>query len=115
MHHFQVTIEFSLGASMRFRIAILIGILLALATVSGAAEETPLLAHSPTVSKTQVVVLCRKHRCRTVRGLAGFVQLPASGFTECLCGGPQEGRSLAFSSSLCGSTSEGSPFLRTAA
>jgi len=40
---------------MRFRIAILIGILLAFATVSGAAEETPLLAHSPTVSKTQVV------------------------------------------------------------
>ena len=40
---------------MRFRIAMLIGILLAFATVSGAAEETPLLAHSPTVSKTQVV------------------------------------------------------------
>ena len=40
---------------MRFRIAILIGILLAFASVSGAAEETPLLAHSPTVSKTQVV------------------------------------------------------------
>src|SRR5260370_18145041 len=40
---------------MRFRIAILIGILLAFAAVSGAAEETPLLAHSPTVSKTQVV------------------------------------------------------------
>src|SRR5882724_615046 len=55
MHHFQVTIEFSPGGSMRFRIAILIGILLAFATVSGAAEETPLLAHSPTVSKTQVV------------------------------------------------------------
>src|SRR3989475_12234405 len=55
MHHFQVTIEFSSGGSMRFRIAILIGILLAFATVSGAAEEPPLLAHSPTVSKTQVV------------------------------------------------------------
>src|SRR2546427_8230282 len=55
MHHFQVTIEFSSGGSMPFRIAILIGILLAFATVSGAAEETPLLAHSPTVSKTQVV------------------------------------------------------------
>jgi len=40
---------------MRFRIAILIGILLAFATVSGAAEETSLLAHSPTVSKTHVV------------------------------------------------------------
>jgi tricorn protease len=40
---------------MRLRIAILIGILLAFASVSGAAEETPLLAHSPTVSKTQVV------------------------------------------------------------
>src|SRR5258708_9148699 len=40
---------------MRFRIAILTGILLAFATVSGAAEETPLLAHAPTVSKTQVV------------------------------------------------------------
>src|SRR6266513_2878933 len=55
MHHFQVTIEFSPGGSMPFRIAILIAILLAFATVSGAAEETPLLAHSPTVSKTQVV------------------------------------------------------------
>ncbi|HEX7698621.1 MAG TPA: hypothetical protein VF394_14530, partial [Candidatus Acidoferrum sp.] len=40
---------------MRFRIAIVIGILLAFATASGAAEETPLLAHSPTVSKTLVV------------------------------------------------------------
>ncbi len=40
---------------MRFRIAILTGILLAFATVSGAAEETPLLAHAPTVSKTQIV------------------------------------------------------------
>ena len=40
---------------MRFRIAILIGSLLALAGISRAAEETPLLAHSPTVSKTQVV------------------------------------------------------------
>jgi len=40
---------------MRFRIAILMGILLAFAAVSGAAEETPLLTHSPTVSKTHVV------------------------------------------------------------
>src|SRR5713226_8895240 len=40
---------------MRFRIAILIGILLAFAAVSVAAEETPLLAQSPTVSKTHVV------------------------------------------------------------
>src|SRR5947208_10904563 len=55
MHHFQDTIEFSPGGSMRFRIAILIGILLAFATVSGAAEETPLLWHSPTVSKNHVV------------------------------------------------------------
>src|SRR5437879_3542636 len=39
---------------MRFRITMLIGILLALAAVSGATEETPLLAHSPTASKTQV-------------------------------------------------------------
>ena len=40
---------------MRFRIAVLIGILLAFAALSGAAEETPLLAHSPTLSKTQMV------------------------------------------------------------
>ena len=40
---------------MRFRIAILIGLLLAFAGMSGAAEETPLLAHSPTVSQTQIV------------------------------------------------------------
>src|SRR5258708_2983747 len=40
---------------MRFRIAILIGLLLAFAGASEAAEETPLLAHSPTVSKTNVV------------------------------------------------------------
>jgi tricorn protease len=43
------------GGSMRFRMAILIGMLLALAGVSRAAEETPLLAHSPTVSRTHVV------------------------------------------------------------
>ena len=42
---------------MRVRMAVLIGALLALACagVSRAAEETPLLAHSPTLSKTQVV------------------------------------------------------------
>ena len=40
---------------MHFRIAILIGVSLAFAAMSWAAEETPLLAHSPTVSKTQVV------------------------------------------------------------
>src|SRR5260370_33990122 len=40
---------------MRFRIAILIGFLLTLAGMSRAAEETPLLAHSPTVSQTQLV------------------------------------------------------------
>ena len=40
---------------MRFRIAILIGVLLAFRAVTGAAEETPLLVHSPTVSKTQLV------------------------------------------------------------
>ena len=40
---------------MRFRIAILIAILLAFVAVSGAAEEMPLLVQSPTLSKTQVV------------------------------------------------------------
>src|SRR5258708_36646818 len=40
---------------MRFRTAILIGLLLAFAGMSRAAEETALLAHSPTVSKTHVV------------------------------------------------------------
>jgi tricorn protease len=40
---------------MRFRIAILIGLFMAFAGLTRAAEETPLLAHSPTVSKTQVV------------------------------------------------------------
>jgi tricorn protease len=40
---------------MRFRMAILIGMLLALAGVTREAEEMPLLAHSPTVSRTQVV------------------------------------------------------------
>src|SRR2546426_7323207 len=40
---------------MRVRMAILIGMLLALAGLASAAEETPLLAHSPTVSKPQVV------------------------------------------------------------
>src|ERR1700731_2819611 len=47
--------ESSPGGSMRFRIAILIGILLAFVAVSGAAEEMPLLVQSPTLSKTQVV------------------------------------------------------------
>jgi tricorn protease len=40
---------------MRFRLAILIGVLLACAGTFQGAEETPLLAHSPTISKTQVV------------------------------------------------------------
>jgi tricorn protease len=40
---------------MRFRIAILTGILLAFSAASGAAEEAPLLAHSPTASKSHVV------------------------------------------------------------
>jgi tricorn protease len=40
---------------MRFRTAILIGVLLCWAGVAHAAEETPLLAHSPTLSKTHVV------------------------------------------------------------
>src|SRR5712692_11368178 len=40
---------------MRFRMAILIGMLLAIAGLANAAEETPLLAHSPTVSRTQIV------------------------------------------------------------
>jgi len=40
---------------MRFRMAILIGMLLASTGLTRAAEETPLLAHSPTVSRTQIV------------------------------------------------------------
>ena len=40
---------------MRVRMAILIGALLACVGLSRAAEDTPLLAHSPTLSKTQVV------------------------------------------------------------
>ena len=40
---------------MRFRTTILISVLLAAAGLAHAAEETPLLANSPTVSKTQVV------------------------------------------------------------
>ena len=40
---------------MRFRTAILIGVLLSWAGISQAAEESPLLTHSPTLSKTQVV------------------------------------------------------------
>jgi tricorn protease len=43
---------------MRFRMATLIGVLLAFAAMSRAAEEAPLLAHSPTLSKTQVVFAC---------------------------------------------------------
>ena len=35
--------------------AILIGMLLAFAGLTRATEETPLLAHSPTVSRTQIV------------------------------------------------------------
>src|SRR5256884_9399974 len=40
---------------MRFRMAIRIGLLAAFGVTSRAAEEAPLLAHSPTLSKTQVV------------------------------------------------------------
>jgi tricorn protease len=44
-----------LGGNMRVRMAILTGVLLVCAGLSRGAEETPLLAHSPTLSKTQVV------------------------------------------------------------
>src|SRR5260370_27882328 len=54
-HQLQVTVESSSGGSMRFRIAVLIGILLAFAAVSGPAASTPLLAHLPTANKTEVV------------------------------------------------------------
>src|ERR1700730_294970 len=40
---------------MRFQMAILVGFVLALAGLPSAAQETPLLVHSPTVSRTQVV------------------------------------------------------------
>lgn len=40
---------------MRVRMAVLTGVLLACAGLSRGADETPLLAHSPTLSKTQVV------------------------------------------------------------
>src|SRR5437762_14175117 len=40
---------------MRFRMAILIGFLATSAVTSRAAEEAPLLAHSPSVSRAQVV------------------------------------------------------------
>ena len=40
---------------MRSRMTILISVLLAAAGLAHAAEETPLLANSPTLSKTQVV------------------------------------------------------------
>ena len=40
---------------MRVRMTVLIGVLLGCVGLSRAAEETPLLAHSPTLSKTQVV------------------------------------------------------------
>jgi tricorn protease len=40
---------------MRFRITILIGLVLVYVVASRAADEAPLLAHAPTVSKTQVV------------------------------------------------------------
>src|SRR5260370_5810969 len=52
--NFQVVVKCFPGGSMRFRIAILIGVLLSFAGIARAAEETPLLAHSPTVSKTHV-------------------------------------------------------------
>src|SRR5260370_13005047 len=55
LQHFQTELGFTPGGRMRFRITILISFLLAFAVVSGAAEETPLLAHSPTVSQTNVV------------------------------------------------------------
>jgi tricorn protease len=40
---------------MRVRMVVMIAILLACAGISTAADQTPLLAHSPTLSKTQVV------------------------------------------------------------
>ncbi len=40
---------------MRVRMLLFVGVLLALAGLAGAAEETPLLAHSPTLNRTQIV------------------------------------------------------------
>src|SRR4029077_18577511 len=64
---------------MRFRIAILIGLLLALAGFTSAAEETPLLVHSPTVSRTQVVFAYGGDLWTVARGGGDARQLTTGG------------------------------------
>src|SRR5260370_29832576 len=83
------------GGNMRFRIAILTGILLAFATVSGAAEETPLLAHAPTVSKTQIVFAYGGYLWSVPRDSGDARQLTTGGH-ERLPGFSPDGKWIAF-------------------
>src|SRR5260370_18005603 len=77
--NFQVVVKCFPGGSMRFRIAILIGVLLSFAGIARAAEETALLAHSPTVSKTHVAFTYGGYLLRVPRAGGDERQLTTGG------------------------------------
>src|SRR5260370_19305825 len=82
------------GGSMRFRTTILISVLLAATGLAHAAEETPLLANSPTVSKTQVVFAYGGYLCSVPPAPGGVPHFSTRGAVctpgvsaglECVC------------------------------
>ena len=88
---------------MRFRIAILIGALLAFVAVSNAAEETPLLAHSPALSSTQVVFAYGGYLWSVARDGGDARQLTTGGHEGLPVFSP-DGKWIAFSGSYDGNT-----------
>src|SRR5256885_16150472 len=81
---------------MRFRMAILIGLLATFAVTSRAAEEAPLLAHSPALSKTQVVFAYGGYLWSVPRDGGDGRQLTTGG-NEGLPGFSPDGKWIAFS------------------
>jgi tricorn protease len=88
---------------MRTRITILIGLLLTYAAASRAAEETPLLAHAPTISKTQVVFAYGGYLWSAPRDGGDARQLTTGGH-EALPVFSPDGKWIAFSGQYDGNT-----------
>src|SRR5450432_4532857 len=64
---------------MRVRMMWLLGMLLGLASFAGAAEESPLLVHSPTLSRTQIVFAYGGYLWAVPRGGGDARQLTTAG------------------------------------
>src|ERR1700730_10363293 len=52
---FSSCVQVLVGGKMRNRVTVLVAMLLCLVSRAAAAEDAPLLAHAPTLSKTQIV------------------------------------------------------------